>query len=64
MIQGLYWAWYIIGATLMLTIGVPDVLSFSNGLFLIFYALYVLDLIYQGRKRTRLSDQSVIWMKP
>lgn len=48
----------------MLTIGVPDVLSFSNGLFLIFYALYVLDLIYQGRNRTGLSDQSVIWLKP
>ncbi|MDQ0659921.1 carotenoid biosynthesis protein [Paenibacillus sp. W2I17] len=64
MIQWLYWAWYVIGATLMLTIGVPDVLSFSNGLFLIFYALYVLDLIYQGRNRTGLSDQSVIWLKP
>ncbi|KQY82267.1 hypothetical protein ASD24_16640 [Paenibacillus sp. Root52] len=61
MIQGLYWVWYTIGAVLMLTIGVPDVLSFSNGLFLIFYALYVLDLIYKGRYRTGMSDRSVIW---
>ncbi|NUU77002.1 carotenoid biosynthesis protein [Paenibacillus xylanilyticus] len=64
MIQVLYWVWYVIGATLMLTIGVPDILSFSNGLFLVFYALCVLDLIYQGRKRTGLSDQSVIWKEP
>lgn len=61
MIQGLYWAWYIIGATLMLTIGVPEQLSFSNGLFLVFYALYVVELIYQGRRRNGMSDQSVIW---
>lgn len=64
MIQGLYWAWYIIGATLMLTIGVPEQLSFSNGLFLVFYALYVVELIYQGRRRNRMSDQSVIRKKP
>ena len=64
MIQGLYWAWYIIGATLMLTIGVPEQLSFSNGLFLVFYALYVVELIYQGRRRNGMSDQSVIWKKP
>ncbi|MFS0872258.1 carotenoid biosynthesis protein [Paenibacillus xylanilyticus] len=64
MIQVLYWAWYVIGATLMLTIGVPDILSFSNGLFLVFYALCVLDLIYQGRKRTEMSDRSVIWKEP
>lgn len=64
MIQGLYWAWYIIGATLMLTIGVPEQLSFSNGLFLVFYALYVVELIYQGRRRNVMSDQSVIWKKP
>ncbi|MFK0524868.1 carotenoid biosynthesis protein [Paenibacillus illinoisensis] len=64
MIQGLYWAWYIIGATLMLTIGVPEQLSFSNGLFLVFYALYVVELIYQGRRRNGMSDQSVIWKQP
>ena len=48
----------------MLTIGVPKLLSFSNGLFLVFYALYVVDLIYQGRRRNRMSDQSVIWKQP
>lgn len=48
----------------MLTIGVPEQLSFSNGLFLVFYALYVVELIYQGRRRNGMSDQSVIWKKP
>ncbi|WP_354481046.1 carotenoid biosynthesis protein [Paenibacillus sp. PvP094] len=48
----------------MLTIGVPEQLSFSNGMFLVFYALYVVELIYQGRRRNGMSDQSVIWKQP
>ena len=57
MVQWVYWVWYAIGAILMLTIGVPEALSFSNGLFLVFYALCVLDLIYQKQNyRSDLSD--------
>lgn len=55
----LFWIWYSIGAILLLTIGVPKVLDFSNGLFLVFYALYALYLIHRADLFKEMSDQSV-----
>lgn len=40
----IFWVWYFIGAILLLFIGVPDSLQFSNGLFLILYAAYAAHL--------------------
>ncbi|MDO7906497.1 carotenoid biosynthesis protein [Paenibacillus sp. JX-17] len=59
MIGWLFWIWYAIGAVLLLTVGVPDMLAFSNGLFLIFYAVYTLSLLYRGEAGFKLSDWSV-----
>ncbi|MHA7962602.1 carotenoid biosynthesis protein [Paenibacillus sp. CAU 1782] len=36
--------WYVVGLLLMLTVGVPDWLAFSNGLFLVFFACCALDV--------------------
>ncbi|MEW4372114.1 carotenoid biosynthesis protein [Paenibacillus kandeliae] len=55
----IFWVWYVIGAVLLLTIGVPRVLDFSNGLFLVFYALYALSLVRKSTVQTSLSDWSV-----
>ncbi|WP_211747417.1 carotenoid biosynthesis protein [Paenibacillus sp. Marseille-Q4541] len=63
MIQLVYWIWYSIGAVLLLTIGVPDALSFSNGLFLILYALSAIDLIFRNYEKNKLSDRSVRWWR-
>ncbi|WP_411348176.1 carotenoid biosynthesis protein [Paenibacillus sp. WLX2291] len=54
-----FWVWYVIGAGLLLTIGVPKVLDVSNGLFLVFYALYALSLVRKSTVQTSLSDRSV-----
>lgn len=44
--------WYMVGLLLMLTVGVPDWLAFSNGLFLVFFACCALDIERQlGEKR-------------
>ncbi|WP_435171310.1 carotenoid biosynthesis protein [Paenibacillus glycanilyticus] len=40
----LFLGWYACGLLLMLTVGVPDALTFSNGLFLVLYALYALRI--------------------
>lgn len=55
----LFWIWYGIGAVLLLTVDVPKVLDFSNGLFLVFYALYALYLIHRAELYKGMSDQSV-----
>lgn len=55
----LFWIWYSIGTILLLTIGVPKVLDFSNGIFLVFYALYALYLIHRADLFKEMSDQSV-----
>lgn len=60
MIRIVFWAWYFIGALLLIWLGIPDRLQFSNGLFLIFYAAYAVELIYKGSKRSLMSDRSVI----
>ncbi|WP_375104222.1 carotenoid biosynthesis protein [Paenibacillus sp. RS8] len=60
MIRILFWIWYFIGALLLIWLGIPESLQFSNGLFLIFYAAYAADLIYKGLKQPIMSDQSVI----
>lgn len=59
MIRIIFWVWYFIGALLLIWLGIPENLEFSNGLFLIFYAVYALDLIYKGSKRKFMPDQSV-----
>ncbi|OWA36311.1 hypothetical protein B9G55_09745 [Saccharibacillus sp. O16] len=40
-----FYVWMAIGLTLMLTVGVPKPLGFSNALFLVFYAVYALILL-------------------
>lgn len=60
MIRTVFWIWYAIGALLLIWLGIPESLSFSNGLFLVFYALYAADLLYKGQGSALLSDQSVI----
>ncbi|ULO07891.1 carotenoid biosynthesis protein [Paenibacillus sp. 19GGS1-52] len=59
MIRYLFWAWYFIGALLLIVFSIPESLQFSNGLFLIFYAAYALDLTNKGIEQPFLSDQSV-----
>ncbi|MFD2612659.1 carotenoid biosynthesis protein [Paenibacillus gansuensis] len=39
-VRALFWGWYVIGLALLLFYHVPRALSFSNGLFLLFYAIY------------------------
>lgn len=55
----LFWIWYSIGFVLLLFVGVPDALSFSNGLFLVFYALYAISLLFDAKLQHSLSDRSV-----
>lgn len=43
-IRIIFYTWYIIGLSLLLTVGVPSVLDWSNGLFLIFYMIYSLRI--------------------
>lgn len=44
----------------MIVFSLPESLRFSNGLFLIFYAVYAMKLIHEGLELNLLSDQSVI----
>lgn len=44
MIRLLFIFWYGVGLILMLTIGVPEALSFSNGLFLVIFAIYAMHI--------------------
>ncbi|WP_036605593.1 carotenoid biosynthesis protein [Paenibacillus assamensis] len=37
-------SWLVIGLLLMMTIGVPDALAFSNGLFLLFFGWYAVSI--------------------
>ncbi|GFZ79393.1 hypothetical protein GCM10008018_26060 [Paenibacillus marchantiophytorum] len=53
MIRLVFTVWYLIGLGMMLTIGVPNWLSFSNGLFLVFFALYASSL------ETRLGEKRI-----
>ncbi|NRF91959.1 carotenoid biosynthesis protein [Paenibacillus frigoriresistens] len=54
MIRLVFIVWYLVGLLLMLTIGVPNWLSFSNGLFLVFFALYASSL------ETRLGEKPIV----
>lgn len=51
----LFWGWYAIGLLLMLAFYVPDFLHFSNGLFLVFFALYALQLEVHERNKFKKS---------
>ncbi|WP_338555637.1 carotenoid biosynthesis protein [Paenibacillus sp. KS-LC4] len=55
MMRKLFLFWYAVGLILMLTIGVPTPLAFSNGLFLVFYAMYAVSLEQGLRERTPLG---------
>ncbi|MFF2089335.1 carotenoid biosynthesis protein [Paenibacillus sp. NPDC058174] len=44
MIRVLFLFWYGVGLILMLTIGVPKALSFSNGMFLVLFAVYAASI--------------------
>ncbi|SDW85362.1 carotenoid biosynthesis protein [Paenibacillus sp. PDC88] len=63
MIQIVYWIWYSIGAVLLLTIGVPEYLNFSNGLFLVFYALCALSLVFGRQLNPAMSNQPHEWWR-
>lgn len=49
-IRLVFWCWMLIGLLLMLFYRVPDMLSFSNGLFLVFFGLYTFSLLQQAEK--------------
>lgn len=55
-IEKLFWFWYLVGLVLLSTIGVPKPLQFSNGLFNIFYAAYVIKL-----ERDQLPMTQIHW---
>lgn len=59
MVRTLFWIWYTIGALLLIWLGIPDSLKFSNGLFLVFYGAYALDLLIKGYFQPFMSDWSV-----
>lgn len=59
MVRTLFWIWYSIGALLLIWLGIPDSLKFSNGLFLVFYAAYAMDLFVRGQQKPFMSDWSV-----
>ncbi|NQX47130.1 carotenoid biosynthesis protein [Paenibacillus tritici] len=59
MVRILFWIWYVIGALLLIWFGIPQSLRFSNGLFLVFYAAYAVDLLSKGRVQPFMSDWSV-----
>ncbi|WP_042202371.1 carotenoid biosynthesis protein [Paenibacillus camerounensis] len=61
MIRTVFWLWYSIGALLLIFFSVPQGLQFSNGLFLVFYAVYAGELIIKGHVQTYMADQSVIF---
>ena len=57
----LFWFWYAVGAALLLIWTVPESLGFSNGLFLVFYALYAAYVLFKGQSSSHMSDRSVIF---
>ncbi|WP_150268246.1 carotenoid biosynthesis protein [Paenibacillus tepidiphilus] len=59
MIRITFWSWYCIGALLLIFFSVPAGLQFSNGLFLVFYALYAGELLLQSARRAHMTGQSV-----
>lgn len=59
MVRTLFWIWYTIGALLLIVFGIPDNLKFSNGLFLVFYGAYAMDLVSKGQVKPFMSDWSV-----
>ncbi|MFI2855722.1 carotenoid biosynthesis protein [Paenibacillus sp. JSM ZJ436] len=61
----LFWGWYTIGLILMLTYDVPDLLHFSNGLFLVFFAMYALTLERQELRSKNLQRHASlsIWAR-
>lgn len=58
MLRIVFLFWYVIGLLLMLTVGVPAPLAFSNGLFLVFFALYAIDI--EGRMGERAGSR---WLR-
>lgn len=54
MIRLFFLIWYAVGLLLLVTIGVPDVLSFSNGVFLALYMVYALTIEYRVTKNLRI----------
>lgn len=60
MIRALFWIWYGVGALLLIWFGIPESLSFSNGLFLVFYGAYAAHLLSSGQAWPFMSDWSVI----
>lgn len=61
MIRVLFWVWYAIGSLLLILFSIPESLQFSSGLFLVFYAIYAVDLSSKGQLFPFMSDQSVIF---
>lgn len=53
----LFWSWLAIGLLLMLFYRVPEMLSFSNGLFNLFFASYAFVLLWQAARDTASSGK-------
>ncbi|MFC4101767.1 carotenoid biosynthesis protein [Paenibacillus xanthanilyticus] len=53
MLRPVFLVWYAVGLALMLTVGVPSALSFSNGCFLVFFTAYALSIEAKLEKRPR-----------
>ncbi|WP_379130004.1 carotenoid biosynthesis protein [Paenibacillus sp. sgz500958] len=60
MVSYVFWIWYFIGAVLLTLFTVPESLQFSNGIFLVLYAAYAMDVLKKGASQSLVSDQSVI----
>lgn len=52
----MFWIWYFVGTVLLLFVGVPDSLQFSNGIFLILYAAYAVHLTTKAVAYSPLSN--------
>ncbi|MFS0727321.1 carotenoid biosynthesis protein [Paenibacillus sp. 1P07SE] len=49
-IRIVFWSWMLIGLAMMIFYRVPEGLSFSNGLFLVFFGLYTFSLLLQAEQ--------------
>ncbi|BBI33633.1 carotenoid biosynthesis protein [Cohnella abietis] len=57
-IRLVFLGWYTVGLALMLSVGVPDSLGFANGIFLLLYAIYAVELY--GRAA---MDERKLWAR-
>ncbi|SEU13289.1 carotenoid biosynthesis protein [Paenibacillus sp. NFR01] len=61
MLRTVFWGWYAIGALLLIFFSVPKGLQFSNGLFLVLYAVYAGERIFKGYERHFVAVPSAVY---